>query len=86
VRRTHLSARALRYELRLARIAVLAMLAILGGASCWILAGNSAPDNLYATGTIDLAEVAAMAFILTWHIRATDHGSPPALPATDSAG
>jgi hypothetical protein len=71
VRRTHLSASVVRYELRLARIATVAMLTILGGAACWVLSGNSAPNNLYATGTIDLGEVAVMALALTWLIRAT---------------
>jgi hypothetical protein len=71
VRRAHLSASVLRYELRLARIAAFAMLTILGGAACWLLSGNSAPNNLYATGTIDLGEVAVMALALTWLIRAT---------------
>jgi hypothetical protein len=75
VRRAHVSASALRYELRLARVAALAMLAILGGALCWIFTGNSAPDHLYASGTIDLAEVAVMAAVLTWLIRATDRAS-----------
>jgi hypothetical protein len=75
VRRTHLSARALRYELRLARAAGFAMLTIFGGALCWILTANSAPDRLYATGTIDLAEIAVMALMLSWLMRATERTS-----------
>jgi hypothetical protein len=73
VRRTSMTARVLRYELRLTRVAALAMLMVLGGSLSWIFTGNSAPDHLYATGTIDLAEVAVMALALTSLIRATRH-------------
>jgi hypothetical protein len=60
LRRVDLSARTLRYEARLARIAGLAMTVFLVGSCAWVLDGTAGPKGLFHTGAIDIAGLVAM--------------------------
>jgi hypothetical protein len=63
-RRIELSRRALRLEALLARAAATMMVAFLAGAALWLLGGRVGPDRLFASGAIDIGEVAVMAAAL----------------------
>lgn len=60
-RRLELSARVLAFEARLAGIAAGVMACALAGAGLWVLGGNDAPRHLFATGAINMIELAVMA-------------------------
>jgi len=71
VRRVRLSTAVLRYEVRLARVACLAMLVFLAGAAVWLLYGGPGPRNLFHAGAIDVAGAAVAGLILIVAERAT---------------
>jgi len=64
VRRTELSARAIRYEMWLAGVAGAGMVAFLSGALCWVTAGVAGPQRLFHAGTVDLAGLAVLVVAL----------------------
>ncbi len=64
VRRSALSARALRYESTLSAAAAIVMVLFLGACGGWILDGGPGPRNLFHAGVIDVAGLAAMAAAL----------------------
>jgi hypothetical protein len=70
VRRLELSPRALRFEVALARLGFVAMIAFVVAACCWIAAGNSGPRNLFHIGAIDFVGVAVMTAALLFARRA----------------
>lgn len=64
VRRVDLSARVLRYEQRLGVLAAVVMALYLTGAGLWITDGGPGPGGLFQIGSIDVAELAAMALLV----------------------
>jgi len=70
VRRLELSRRVLRYEGRLASIAVVVMIGFLGGSGLWVIDGGPGPRNLFHAGAIDVAGLTAMAMALAVAYRA----------------
>jgi hypothetical protein len=69
VRRTRLSPGALRFEILLGRLAVVAMAFFLTAAGVWLLAGGNGPRGLFDAGTIDRFAVVTMtaAIVLASH-------------------
>lgn len=60
LRRVELSARVLRYEGQLGRIAVAAMALFVIGSCLWLVDGGPGPRNLFHAGAIDFAGLAMM--------------------------
>lgn len=85
VRRLHLSARVLRYELWLAAAAAAAMAAFLAGASSWVVSGGPAPRGLFRVGTIDGVGLALLAAALVVAFRLVQRALA-ALPGAHATG
>lgn len=79
IRRLYPGPKVLRFEARLALVAGFAMAAFLLGACAWVLGGAPGPKDLFHTGAIDVAGVAAMALALTVAYRASRRASRGAL-------
>jgi hypothetical protein len=60
IRRVSLSGRLLRYEVGVARVAGLGMIALFVGSSSWTIDGGPGPNDLFRTGGIDVAALVAM--------------------------
>jgi hypothetical protein len=71
VHRTELSSRILRYELLLAEVSVIVMIAFLGGAGSWFINGGPGPRNRFHSGLVDVVGVAVMSVALATVWRAT---------------
>jgi len=69
-----ISARTLRYELRLGGAAALAMAVLLGGASSWIVSGGPSPRGLFRVGAIDAVAITAMSAALMLGLQALRRG------------
>lgn len=74
-RRLEFSARALRFETRLARTAVAPMTVFLAATCCWLLDGGSGPQPLFRAGIIDIVGVMVMAAALAATCRASDRAT-----------
>ena len=64
VRRVELSPRILRYEARIAALAVATMVLLLAGASAWVIDGGPGPRNLFHVGAIDAVGLVVMTLAL----------------------
>lgn len=64
VRRLDLPSRTLLYEIRLARVAAFGMITLLVGSISWTAEGDPGPGNLFHTGGVDVAAIAAMGLTL----------------------
>jgi hypothetical protein len=60
IRRVELPRRTLHFETQLARVAGVAMLALLIGSASWTAQGGSGPHDLFRTGGIDIAALGVM--------------------------
>lgn len=60
IRRVELPHRTLRFETQLARVAGVAMFALLVGSVSWTAEGGPGPNDLFRTGGIDIVALAAM--------------------------
>jgi hypothetical protein len=65
VRRVHLSSRALRFELGLARLACVVMVGFAVGPCLWVAGGGAGPRDLFHIGAIDVAGMTLMCGALT---------------------
>jgi hypothetical protein len=85
VRRVDLSPRLVRYERRLGRLAAVTTATFLTGAALWVVDGGPGPRNLFHVGSIDVAELVALALLAVVTGRAagriTESGARPAAPA-----
>ena len=70
IRRVELSPRAIRYERRLGLLAAGTAAVFLTGAALWVVDGGPGPRNLFHIGSIDIAELAALALLLPVAVRA----------------
>jgi hypothetical protein len=64
VRRSELSSRVVRYELFVADVSAVVMVAFLGGALSWMINGGPGPRNLFHTGLVDVIGAGIMALCL----------------------
>jgi hypothetical protein len=64
IRRVRLSSRALRYEIGVARVAGVGMIALFFGSSSWTFDGGAGPNDLFRTGGIDVAALVLMGLAL----------------------
>jgi hypothetical protein len=76
VRRVTLSPAAIRYEARLAKIALMASAPCLGVAAWWVITSHAGPVNVYQAGSLDLLLIACMAAALVVVLVATRHLRP----------
>lgn len=82
VRRVTLSASALAYEARLAKLAVAGMLPCLAAAGWWVLASRTGASDVFRAGSLDLLLIASMAATLAVAHAATQRLQlAPARPA-----
>jgi hypothetical protein len=83
VRRLELTPRALRFEANLAEAAVVAMVAFVGGASGWVVAGGApGPTGIYRVGAIDVVGLPVMAVALLAAYQAVAQGRSAGLALT----
>jgi hypothetical protein len=64
VRRVRLSSRVLRYEMLVARLAIVMTLVFFGAAVCRIVTSDTGPRRLFSFGSIDVLEVGVMGLLL----------------------
>jgi len=76
VRRLDCSARVLRHEARVARLAGAAMAAFLVAAAAWVVDGGPGPRNLFHAGSIDVLGLVVMGSALAVGLRALHRVRP----------
>jgi hypothetical protein len=82
IRRVQLSARALRFEVTLGRLAVGVMAVFVVAAGLWVLRGGAGPHGLFTTGAIDRVALVAMVATFAVAVRAMDRTATGPVPRT----